>query len=492
MATKLDAVRFFKNRKGEILAVVFTEPELFLIRLVKNIAFIDMDPTLIGSYSDAVKSILSNVTDVSKLAVLPEKTIEFEGVEMQVKGFNTFDITLDKTSFVLEENSSYLGTVKKRDFNYDFSDEEIKAIAEENDARIKYYVKPKYFDFIKSNVSNSFIKGMALIGVPGTGKSTDAIAVVRELGGIVLIAQLSGGMLENNVFVNTKPNRILSKYINDISHDKKLTDDELDKYDLLSKSSSSFLEVDEVIIRAIKLNCPVLLDEFAYANILLKARFNVLTDGTVVFRHEGVDYPLPDNFFIFMTWNPGDTGTQDIPNALKSRFPIHIIEAIDKKTHYKRITSFITHELSYGKVDENWINSLYDFGNMVEAHQTSMRHNGGFFTIRATQMFLSSVLTECVDRDRFLLELRSKFVNALWGSNYERTAEINDKLFESTFNVLIAKIWDGYPIKPIEKVLKPINILDLVNEVIETPLSSTSSAVTGDDITEELNDIWGT
>lgn len=484
-------VKFFENKPtGELLAVVNTTPEQFLIRLVANVAYIDVDVDQLGSYTNTVKGILSHIMNVSKIAVLNGVTEEFIGDEIKVKGFNNFKLELDESKFQLNELESNLGVASKRVFDYDFTNPEIEALAKENDERIKYYVKPKYFEFLKSNVSNKAIKGMSLIGVPGTGKSTDAVAVIRDLGGVILTAQLSGGTLENDLFTNVLPNTTVEDYVRKIERGVALTPQELEQYELLSKSSSTFRKVDEVIMKGIKNNIPVLLDELAYSNPILMSKFNVLTDGTVTYWHEGKEYFIPDNFFLFFTWNPGDVGTNDIPNALKTRFPIFIIPAIDKETHYKRIKAYTKSVIGYDKLDKKWIDNLFDFGNLIEQHQQKLRHSGGFFTLRATQMFLATVLTSVVDKDTFLLELKSKFVNYLWGTNYEMTNQIEDTLSDSLFATRIEELWNDYPVKPVPLSTDKINILDLL-DVGTDSVDNTESISDGmDDILSDLDDLF--
>lgn len=438
-------VRRFVSADGKYLAVFQHNKGHELFLLDGDIVTLDVPPVEFKNYKGFVKHIFKDIIKGADISLVQGEVTTFDGVrEIVVKGFTGFEMPKLPSGIKLVLSTGNFGVVKRRKFDYDFTNPEIAAIKEEMNARLKYYVKPPYFKFLELNVSNSFIKGMALIGKPGTGKSTDAIAVVNQLGGIILITQLSGGMLENNVFTNTKPNRVLTDAINKISDGVALTSDELEQYELLAKSSSSFIEVEETIIRAIRLNCPVLLDEFAYANILLKARFNVLTDGTAVFRHEGVDYPLPPNFFIFMTWNPGDDGTSDIPKALKSRFPVFIVPGIDKITHRERIISFVNSELSLKSIDTKFVDALYEFGNLVEANQNELRHYGGSFTIRATQMFLSNVMCSTHTRDEFVYELKSKFVNPLWGTNFENTELIEEKLRDHRYSGRVTELYDQY------------------------------------------------
>lgn len=447
MAKKFSVRRFVSADSKSYLAIFLHDKgwELMLLDTNSDIVTLDIPPTAFKEWKGLVVHVFKDIVK-NDISLVQGQVTDFDGVrEIVTKEFSGFNLPTGLPAGIkLVEAFGSFGVVKRRKFDYDFTDPEISAIKEEMNSRLKYYVKPDYFKFLEMNLSNSFIKGMALIGKPGTGKSTDAVAVVNQLGGIILITQLSGGMLENNVFTNTKPNRVLTDTITKISNGVSLTPQELEQYELLAKSSSSFIEVEETIIRAIRLNCPVLLDEFAYANILLKARFNVLTDGTAVFRHEGKDYSLPPNFFIFFTWNPGDDGTSDIPNALKSRFPIFIVPAIDKITHRQRISSFAKSELALATVNVPFVDTLYEFGNLIETNQNELRHHGGSFTIRSTQMFLSNVMCSVHTQEEFNYELKSKFVNPLWGTNFENTDLIEEKLRDSKYSMKIKSLYDQY------------------------------------------------
>lgn len=497
MTTEKLPVRLFNDNfgSGSILAILgASDGYMLFMKSAEHIVNVDIPATDVKKWRPYVEIIFKAYCRPSDITIIPNKVDTFEGTEIKTPSMASFDINKKylPSGISLTEDSGIVGHVKQRSFSYDMTNPQIASIAAENDARISYYVEPPYFKFIQNNLNNSLIKGMALIGKPGTGKSTDAIAAVRSLGGIILIAQLSGGMLENNLFVNTKPNRTLSELVEKVIRGGTLTTAEQETYDLLSKASASFLEVDEVIIRGIKLNCPVLLDEFAYANLLVKARFNVLTDGTKVFRHEGHDYVLPENFFLFFTWNPGDDGTTDIPNALKSRFPIFIVPSLSSSTHYNRIKAFCAKELGLSTIDKQFVNLLYNFGNLVEKDQQKFKHRGGYFTMRATQMFLSNALTENLNLENFIYELTSKFVNPLWGTNFENTDFISECLDKDPYVGLINELYTRYQDTFFTTKVKPSKTLS--DYISEDAVLDTSSTSVGDEdadlISKEVDSVF--
>jgi len=429
---------------GGYLAILpFFDGGYKLITYNDGIATLDVPPSEFKLWRPVIKRVFRSVIK-GEFDLVSDVIKTFpKSIESLTPEFTSFDLpTLPEDVHVVESGSSY-GTIEKRKFSIDFTKEPYKTMAAENDARLRYYVKPDYFGFLERNLSNSFIKGLALIGKPGTGKSTDAIAVVRHLGGAILVKQVSNGMMENDLFFNIKPNGKLTALISKLGAGEALDEKEKLMFDLLSKASGAFLEEPEAIMLGILLDVPVLIDELANANAALLSKFNVLTDGSVAFLYGGTNYSLPKNFFIFFTWNPGDEGTNDIPQSLKTRFPVLIVPPISKTTHRKRIERFCDVMLST-KADKVLVDALYDFGNLIEEKQNEFRHHGGSFTMRATQMFLSVVLCFNHSKEEFELELKSKFVNPLWGTNFENTEKIDEKLKESLYQTMIDEIYARY------------------------------------------------
>jgi len=429
----------------ELLAILGTQEGQFKISLnvPTAVATLEVPAVDLKKWRALVAKIFNLYVNEADLNLSSGTISEFDGVEITTIGFESFPLADFGPTFKLKVLNNK-ATIKYRNFSYDMTDPFISSVYEENKARTKYYVEPTYFSFLKRNLSNSFIKGMALIGKPGTGKSTDAIAVVNALGGICLTKQLSAGLMENDLFTNVKPNGMLTKFTEKIASGVGLTEDEQKIYDELVKSNSSFIEVDEIIMLGIKKNCPVLLDETAYANAAVLSKFNVLTDGTMSFYHNGESHKIPSNFFLFFTWNPGDEGTNDIPNALKTRFLVHIVPPIDKKTHQERMQSFAKSELGMDEINPVFLDALFTFGNKVEQDQQKMKHNGGSFTLRATQMLCSTIFDKRLSRKEFMLELKSKFVNPLWGTNYENTLAIEDTISSVEYKPMLDTIYKYY------------------------------------------------
>lgn len=439
--------RIFKSVQdsNELLAIIGSQEAQTMVALnvPTAVASIDVPAASLKNWKPLVARVFRGFVDEKELTLIPEKVKSFNGVEVATNDLESFKLDDFGPDFTLKQLSVKANT-PQRVFSYDMTIPEIAVIHEENKARTKYYVEPEYFEWIQRNLQNKLIKGIALIGKPGTGKSTDAIAAVKSLGGICLTKQLSAGLMENDVFVNVKPNGMLTRYTEKIARGDKLTDEEQSTYDLLVKASNGFIEVEEIIMLAIRLNCPALLDEAAYANAALLSKFNVLTDGTVSFLYNGVSYKLPDNFFLFFTWNPGDEGTNDIPNALKTRFPVLIVPPLDVKTHRERIQAFAKSELGIEEINPVFVDSLFNFGNKVEQDQNKMKHNGGSFTLRATQMLCSTIFDKKLNKKEFMYELKSKFVNPLWGTNFENTFAIDDMLNSSEYKPFIEGIYKAY------------------------------------------------
>lgn len=502
LSGKLPARLFAQKGNENIMLAVLgaTDGILIFHKDPDGVVKADVTTAQIIKLKPIIELLFSSYAAASSLLPMPGKIDDFDGVEIKTPMFESFTIdpTLLPANIKLQEAVGTTGFIKQRSFSYDMTNPEIAAIAAENDARLTYYVKPPYFSYIQNNLNNTLIRGMALIGKPGTGKSTDAIAAVRSLGGIILTTQMSGGMLENNLFINTKPNRTLTDLIEKINQGIELTADETKTFDMLSRASSSFIEVDEVIIRALKLNCPVLLDEFAYANMLVKARFNCFTDNNTKFRHEGKVYDIPENFFLFLTWNPGDDGTTDIPKALVTRFPILIVPSINSRTHYSRIKSFVEKILHLPNVDKTFVELLFEFGSLVEKEQMKFKHRGGSFTMRATQMFLSTVLTDTLDKNNFVYELKSKFVNPLWGTNFENTDFIDESLSKNPYDELINRLFTRYKDIFIVTKTKPTkSIDDFISDAASIHASTSTSSGTfttldeeADALSQDINDAF--
>lgn len=439
--------RIFKSNKdsNELLAIIGSQEAQTKVGLhvPTSVASIDVAAADLKNWKPLVARVFKGIVNERELTLIPDKVKSFDGIEIATTELQSFKLDDFGPDFKLKELNVKANT-PLRVFAYDMTDPEISIIHEENKARTKYYVEPDYFEWIQRNLLNKLIKGIALIGKPGTGKSTDAIAAVKSLGGICLTKQLSAGLMENDVFVNVKPNGALTKFTDKIARGEKLTESEAETYELLVKSSAGFIEVEEIIMLAIRLNCPALLDEAAYANAALLSKFNVLTDGTVSFLYNGVSYKLPDNFFLFFTWNPGDEGTNDIPNALKTRFPVFIVPPLDVRTHRERVQSFSKSELGIEELNPVFIDALFHFGNKIEQDQNKMKHNGGSFTLRATQMLCATIFHKKLSKKEFMFELKSKFVNPLWGTNFENTFAIDDMLNNSEYKPSIDGLYKAY------------------------------------------------
>lgn len=99
-----------------------------------------------------------------------------------------------------------------------------------------------------------------------------------------------------NTFIN-KRNKELSKLIDKLHDGKTLTVKQRARYELLyqKESTSSNDEVMKGFLKAVKLNCPLLLEPYDYFNFFQKIMLKT-ANGRTAFRIDGIDYFVGSNF----------------------------------------------------------------------------------------------------------------------------------------------------------------------------------------------------
>lgn len=301
-------------------------------------------------------------------------------------------------------------------------------------------------------------KGIIFAGPTGTGKSFAARILADKSNAPLLNLQISYG---------TTVEDLVGQFIPDES------------------GASKWKFVMGPLLKAAVYGYQIVIEEVNFGQPGVISKLNEFTDGTLYVTVNGNIYKKHPNFVVYMTMNPGYKGTETLNVALKNRFSIINVPALNEEQFCKRSMAYSKargHELSY-----QFFSKLFTLAGVLEKEGNSSRyHEDVKFSIRNAQRFVDGIVNKPQSFEEFCAVFNNQYINALSVDN-DNSEKIEQLKKSEDIVSDLKELYCYYDLVKLEEAETKSCFDDFFTEIEESSKDS-SSGEYGED---ELNKLFG-
>lgn len=318
----------------------------------------------------------------------------------------------------------------QRDYSFLIASSPIAQEAFEiNNNAIKGMVMPEKFIPLANSIKFGVFNLVYLVGPAGTGKSVLARQIANYMGAPVLSAQCSAG---------TSTDELIG--CSDVRADFDKSESVIGSKYMEATSSSPYVIVVGVLLRAYMEGYVALLDEANFAVPSVLAIINQLTDGSPTFSFKGKMIKRHPNFVLFMTSNPGYAATELYNPATKTR---GITIVLPKLTEDEFIARMLT---QVPELTTEFYKSLFKFQSVIQSYADKWNEDTAV-CIRHAINFSKLITTSRQTYEQFVFNFTLSYLNNALCMDNDNSQKINELLASPDFNSQLKSLYDKYPLK---------------------------------------------
>jgi len=330
-----------------------------------------------------------------------------------------------------------------------------------NNKAATFHLLPRYEKLLKKIV-NSHVSMVWLCGPSGTGKSTVFWTMAARMKAPAVQACGQPGLDYDQLVCAIVPNKNASSL----------------------NGEPQFVVELMPLLRAYSEGYWFLLDEINMMIPEYLAAINSCIDGTPsITTRDGTVFKRHPNFVLFVTSNPGYTGTNLMNRALKSRFAkVIYVPKLEPKDFCERLM------VSFGKqFSKKFLNLLYAYGDYVQT--LSRAYSESYeVTIRNAESFIQGVYSEPHSLEEFTEELEWSYIYPATMLDKDNKDKLFTHLSNSEYRAKVEELYDAYELKG-SGTSQPLWDLDSVFQQSATTVGGASKGVEDDAVSGVFDDL---
>lgn len=284
-------------------------------------------------------------------------------------------------------------------------------------------------------IKNGKTDGAILIGPAGTGKSVACQIMAYEMRAPLIIYQGTEGT-----------------QVEDMNGGYKPSEDPTKQYEhFKGVALKAFSEGFQLVINEINFTAPG-----------IQSIFNQLMDDTPTITQDGVIYKRHPNFVLYLTLNPGYSGTNTLNQALKSRFMKIIVDKLDSGEFTSRMTSYANHKCGC-PISAEFYQKLYKLDEII-ANAAANYGESVAICIRNAQQLTDLITNHSLSEKEFTEALAMSYFNNLC-CDQNNLDNLRDFLKTDVVKDKIKELFALYDYRVIESV----DITEKYDDCVEAP-----------------------